>query len=204
MKTTKYALLFAICFAVGFILSRTHILSKETSSEAIESPPPSALTNEDAPPVSYKKTEWDNLIPESWNPEKTIEASGLNQFSDNDARRAEKIIKAIAEEWKNAPVNEQLNGQQIKIAGFVAPLEWENEKELKDFLLVPYFGACIHVPPPPANQIIYIKPEKPIKEIRAMDTIWVYGTIYVEKTDSGNMGVSGYRMKIDKVEPYRE
>jgi hypothetical protein len=59
------------------------------------------------------------------------------------------------------------------------------------------------MPPPPANQIIYVKMDKPLKGIHSMDAIWAYGTIFVEKNDSGSMGASRYTMKIDRVEPYK-
>jgi hypothetical protein len=114
----------------------------------------------------------------------------------------EKAYEDFMAEWVKAPVNESMNGQRIRIPGFIAPLDWENDAELKEFLLVPYFGACIHLPPPPANQIIYVKMGKSLKGIRSMDAIWAYGTVYIEKNDSGSMGASGSRMKMDKVEPY--
>jgi hypothetical protein len=120
----------------------------------------------------------------------------------DDDPRVEKAFEAFVVEWANAPVNEAMNGQRIRIPGFIAPLDWGNNAELKEFLLVPYFGACIHLPPPPANQIIYVKMGKALKGMHAMDAIWAYGTISVEKNDSGSMGSSGYSMKIDKVESY--
>ncbi len=56
-------------------------------------------------------------------------------------------------------VRNELNGSKVKIPGFVIPLEGD-DKAVTEFLLVPYFGACIHVPPPPPNQIIYVKFKK--------------------------------------------
>lgn len=155
-----------------------------------------------APEPAYRETQWAELVPESWHPEKLFEGLDLDSVSDSDPR-VQKIFEAFMEEWKNAPANEKMDGQLIKIPGFIAPLDWEGDTELKEFLLVPYFGACIHLPPPPPNQIIYVKLEKPLKGLRAMDTIWAYGTISIEKNDSGSMGASGYSMKVDKVESYQ-
>src|SRR4029453_11969102 len=55
-----------------------------------------------------------------------------------------------------APVVESLGGKRVHIGGYVVPLSFEATR-VTDFLLVPFVGACIHVPPPPANQIIYVK-----------------------------------------------
>jgi hypothetical protein len=161
----------------------------------------SAPTGVNASPSEYRNTEWEELVPKTWRPNLAFDGLDLENLPDNDPR-VEKAYEAFMAEWAKAPVNEAVNGQRIKIPGFIAPLDWENDVALKEFLLVPYFGACIHLPPPPANQIIYVKMEKSLKGIRAMDAIWAYGTIYVEKNDSGSMGASGYSMTIDKVEPY--
>ena len=54
-----------------------------------------------------------------------------------------------------------LNGQYVKLPGYVVPLESDAGGLLSEFLLVPYYGACIHVPPPPSNQIVYVRLNKP-------------------------------------------
>ena len=72
---------------------------------------------------------------------------------------------------------------------------------IKEFLLVPYFGACVHSPPPPANQIIHVLPQSVPKSIRSMDPVWISGKLVREKTDS-YMGAAGYRMQALLVEPY--
>jgi hypothetical protein len=151
--------------------------------------------------TAYSEVEWTELVPSSWRPEKLFEELNLDELADNDPR-AIKALQAIEAEWRNAPTNPDLKGRRIKIPGFVAPLDWDAADRLKEFLLVPYFGACIHVPPPPANQIIYIAMNKELAGIRSMDTVWVYGVLDVEKHDSGAMGAAGYSMRPDKVELY--
>jgi hypothetical protein len=89
----------------------------------------------------------------------------------------------------------------VRIPGFVVPLEDTNDG-LKEFLLVPYFGACIHSPPPPANQIIHVLPRTPAKGLRSMDTVWISGPVAVTRTDS-YMGVSGYRIEATASRPTR-
>jgi hypothetical protein len=150
---------------------------------------------------SYRELRWEELMPPSWNPQKLFDTLKLDELSDDDPRAA-KALEAFAEEWRNAPANKELQGKRIKIPGYVAPLDWENASGLKEFLLVPYFGACIHVPPPPANQIIHITMDTPLKKIGSMAAVWVYGELLLEMNDSGLMGASSYRMKPDKVEAY--
>lgn len=97
-------------------------------------------------------------------------------------------------------VREELNGSQVKIPGFVIPLEG-NENTLTEFLLVPYFGACIHVPPPPPNQIIYVKfPQgAPVQEL--WDVVYLIGTL---KTQSINHELAqvGYMLEGTRIEAY--
>jgi hypothetical protein len=66
---------------------------------------------------------------------------------------------------------------------------------------VPYFGACIHTPPPPANQIVHVTLKKPWS-LRAMDAVWVSGPLAVRR-GSSDMGASGYALAAETVEPYR-
>ncbi len=69
------------------------------------------------------------------------------------------------------------------------------------FLLAPYFGACIHMPPPPANQVIHGVTDNPVAGFRTMDTARVSGEIEASRSING-FGNAGYRMKVSRVEPY--
>jgi hypothetical protein len=66
---------------------------------------------------------------------------------------------------------------------------------------VPYFGACIHSPPPPANQIVHVSGARAPKGLRAMDAVWVTGVLKAQRLDSA-MGVSGYQIQGAQVERY--
>lgn len=96
----------------------------------------------------------------------------------------------------------ELNGKNVRIGGYVVPLDFEATK-IKEFLLVPFVGACIHVPPPPANQIIYVKVAKGFDVSGAFDPVTVIGTI---KTDVAFTGLAdaGYTMDAEIVEPRKE
>jgi hypothetical protein len=100
----------------------------------------------------------------------------------------------------DAPIVKGLNGKLVKIPGFVVPLEGDNETTT-EFLLVPYFGACIHVPPPPANQIVYVKFSEAVPIDNLYDAVWVTGTLTTERWE-GDLATVGYSLLGTNVSPY--
>lgn len=147
----------------------------------------------------YREIKWDELISPSWNPEAIIKSMNLDMMLDSDPR-AIAAMERLRQEWDNAPGNPAIEGAEVKLAGFVVPLEREGNA-LREFLLVPYFGACIHVPPPPANQTVYVVAKKPAKDTATMDAVWVSGKISQYRMRT-RMGAIGYRLDADLVEPY--
>ena len=150
---------------------------------------------------TFREIKWDDLVPKDWDPLKQFKNINFSLMNDSDPR-ANEMLQRMRETWDNAPTNNDMDGASVRIPGYLVPLE-ETKAGLKEFLLVPYFGACIHTPPPPANQIIYVKTEKPAKGFHSMDTVWVSGTLKTLRSDS-YMGASGYRMDATVVEPYIE
>jgi len=148
----------------------------------------------------YKRISWDDLIPPGWDPGQVFDSLNFAEMADNDPR-VDQALEKFKKLWDEAPTNPALQGQAVKIPGFVASLDFSGQDELKEFLLVPYFGACIHVPPPPANQIIHVTVEKPRRGIRSMDMVTVSGRLTLEKTEAV-MGNSGYSLKAESLEPY--
>jgi len=67
---------------------------------------------------------------------------------------------------------------------------------------VPYFGACIHLPPPPPNQIIHVFASQPIARKFNMRPIWAHGTLETAATTT-DLGATGYSMRADEIQPYR-
>ncbi len=107
---------------------------------------------------------------------------------------------------------EELNGQRVRMPGYLLPLEVSATK-VTEFLLVPYIGACIHVPPPPPNQIIYVKigQDKSYKTKNLYEPVWVTGVIAAKSMEKelylvdGSAGVDiGYSMQANRIEPYKE
>ena len=92
------------------------------------------------------------------------------------------------------------DGERVRLPGYVLPLDFAGTS-IQEFLLVPYVGACIHVPPPPPNQIVYVKIEEGI-EVRGMfEPVWVTGT-FDTASISNELADIGYRIDAELVEPY--
>ncbi len=107
---------------------------------------------------------------------------------------------------------EGLNDQRVRIPGYLLPLE-VSAKKVTEFLLVPYIGACIHVPPPPPNQIIYVKivQNKSYQSRNLYDPVWVTGVITAKSMEKnlylvdGSADVDvGYSIQANIIEPYKE
>jgi hypothetical protein len=90
------------------------------------------------------------------------------------------------------------NGKQIRIAGFVVPLSFD-QTETSEFLLVPYVGACIHVPPPPPNQIILVRSREPVEVGTPFDPVCVTGEIQAPDLMIGIGGVQSARGELVSV-----
>lgn len=144
---------------------------------------------------------WDDLIPADWNPEGFLSSLKLDELEDGDPRAME-ALQRMREEWDRAPLVERMAGARVRIPGFVVPLETDG-RTIREFLLVPYFGACVHVPPPPANQLIHVIPDEPLPAGWNMLPVWVNGVMAIGRTDS-EMGVAGYRLRAVKVEEYED
>jgi uncharacterized protein len=144
---------------------------------------------------------WEALVPANWDPFKDFKDINLQNLDDGDPKTIA-LMKRLREAWDNAPNNPEIVGQLVRLPGFVVPLE-DSKEGLKEFLLVPYFGACIHSPPPPANQTVHVLPRIPAKGLRSMDTVWITGTVSSIRTDS-YMGAAGYRIEAAAVAPYQE
>jgi hypothetical protein len=151
---------------------------------------------------AYQEVDWDELIPDGWRKQVILEMARMRRFAnaaDGDPK-AEEAYAKLKKTWDAAPIVKSMIGKKVRIPGYVVPLDAERMQS-SDFLIVPYFGACVHSPPPPANQIIMIIPPKGTRT-KTMDAIWVEGTLGEERTFS-DVGTSAYVIRADKVTPYR-
>ena len=118
-----------------------------------------------------KEITWSNLVP--W----------TNVFTPNEVK-----------------FNKKLDGKTVKIPGYIVPLDHIGFGVV-EFMLVPFIGACIHVPPPPPNQLIYVTTEKPWDAMTLWEPIWVTGTIIV-KAQTNIWAETGYQISADEIEFY--
>lgn len=98
-------------------------------------------------------------------------------------------------------VVEELDGARVRIPGYVLPFEYSESGNIAEFLLVPYFGACIHTPPPPPNQIVYVTAEKPVPLGDQWEAIWAIGVLRA-KRNMNDLGDAAYTLEIEAWETY--
>lgn len=149
-----------------------------------------------------EELEWETLIPEGFSLESlfgNLEDPGtLDDLDPQASLYMDQMMAALA----SAPVVPEMAGKMIKIPGFVVPVQGDGIN-VTEFFLVPYFGACIHVPPPPSNQIIYVRFEPGTKVDNLYDAIWVTGKLSTE-TITHDLASSGYSLEAFVIEPYEE
>jgi uncharacterized protein len=99
-------------------------------------------------------------------------------------------------------VNMELEGKEIRIPGFVVPLELDDAGNVTEFFLVPYFGACIHVPPPPPNQMLYVRMKQGIKLDSMYSAYWITGKLSA-RTRATRLGSAAYMLAGTEFEEYK-
>ena len=149
-----------------------------------------------------RELDWEELMPEDWDPLTGLEAllgDDIQNLEDGSAQ-ADRLMNAYQDAVRSAPVVGELDGENVRLPGFVVPLDFEGT-EISEFLLVPYFGACIHVPPPPSNQIVYVKTVAayPLQEL--FDPVWVTGVLST-RAHLNDVGDAGYTIQATIIEPY--
>ena len=110
---------------------------------------------------------------------------------------------ALPDEIMTGRVVPEMGGTSGRIPGFVVPLKTTQDMRILEFFLVPYYGACIHVPPPPPNQIIHVKYKKGFKLEALYDPVWIEGTLEIERTENG-IASSSYSIIAADVTPYEQ
>ncbi|MEM1346760.1 MAG: DUF3299 domain-containing protein [Pseudomonadota bacterium] len=140
--------------------------------------------------------DWGDLIPESENGTHYDEMRtimGIIEHSD---------LTSGFFQNRDASVTTEYNGQRVRLPGFMVPLDFQNEG-VTVLLLVPYVGACIHVPPPPPNQIVLVRATKPYGATGYFQAIYVTGTIAATAKPMGLADV-GYEITEAEIEPYED
>ena len=147
---------------------------------------------------------WEDLVPNDY-----VFMNPLDKLSDeeyyaltDDSEKTQELMDQVKQLMDFAPIVDELDGKTVRISGYAVPLDYD-EQNVREFLLVPYFGACIHVPPPPGNQTVYVTSEEGLEMQGLWDPISVVGkleTVHV----SSDLAEAGYSIAANDVEPYKE
>jgi hypothetical protein len=149
-----------------------------------------------APAVEkFLELEWDDLLPAK---ERAALSDAMPPQHDYLGEEGPPAMQS-----GSAAVNASLNNTKVKIPGFIVPLKMQADQSIEEFFLVPYFGACIHTPPPPPNQIVFVKLARKIPMDSMYTPVWVSGTLKTQSKGT-RLGASAYSLDGVKVEPYTE
>jgi hypothetical protein len=160
----------------------------------------------------YKTIEWTDLMPKADLLALMEPPEELNNIEDGslDDQLSSQVFNALSlagdsryqQALVSTNVRSEYNQQKIRIAGFVVPITAEGQM-VTEFFLVPYYGACIHVPPPPPNQLIFSQFSKSIKIDDIYYPYWVEGTLSTTLTEN-DLAISAYSLNIDNMSKYTE
>lgn len=162
---------------------------------------------------AFKTVEWTDLMPKEdldalLNPPSYITDVEDGSFEDQISNQIQNTLEAASDDrYQQALVSSQvvpeMDGQPIRIPGFIVPLEFNDDQTVTQFFLVPYFGACIHVPPPPPNQIIFVNYPQGLKQDELYDPFWISGILKTTLINN-EMATAAYTMQMQSFEIYTE
>jgi hypothetical protein len=161
--------------------------------------------------VSHSTIEWTDLIPPDdlaalMNPPEDLQniedGSEFDQISNQiQAAVSQANDSRYQQALSSTQVRPEYNNKAIRIAGFLVPLRFGEDNSITEFFIVPYFGACIHVPPPPPNQLIFGKFPAGFELDALYDPFWIEGTLSTQIIEN-EMATAAYSIKIDQITEY--
>lgn len=134
---------------------------------------------------------WDDLIPPGVPYSEIIAEGELDEEND--------YWRPIFDE-NSTKLNPAIADAYIKMPGFIIPIDISADG-VTSFILVPYVGACIHVPPPPPNQLVFVTTKVPWPSERLWEAVWVTGTMQ-NKVQYTEVADTGYELEADWIEIY--
>lgn len=171
------------------------------------------LTKTPLPPSAFTIVEWTELIPEEElnayiNPPDYIDEIEDGSLADQLNSNIQNSTPSIEEDsYQQALIStniiEEMDGRAVKIPGFIVPLEFNDDQIVTQFFLVPYFGACIHMPPPPPNQIIFINYPQGLTVDSIYEAFWISGVLSTSIIEN-EMGKAAYTMEMQSFEIYND
>ena len=185
-----------------------------SNSSQIDNKPSAISGKHHHGPIQYQQIEWTDLMPKAdldalLNPPAYLDEVEDGSFEDKIASQIQAQLNVdLDDPYQQALVStnivEAMDKAFIRLPGFVVPLSFgESEFMITEFFFVPFFGACIHMPPPPPNQILYVNYPQGI-ELRALyDAFWVNGQLSTELIEN-ETAKAAYQLKLHSIEPYYE
>lgn len=147
---------------------------------------------------SARKLTWEELVPEG-------EEARLVELYKKQAAERGKIEEGsagdVAVQIGSFNTVAAFDGQRVRLPGYTVPFEYGANAKINEFLLVPYYGACLHAPPPPPNQTIYVTTEDAIQLADLAQAVWIEGTIRTV-TQNTALADAAYTFELDKIETY--
>jgi len=170
------------------------------AATAHAAPPPPAVGTP-APHPSADATRpgtisWEDLVPETARGSyKAGPPPAVHDYLSGESGLA-------AQQPQDFSVNTSLDGRRIRLPGFIVPLELDAEGRVTEFFLVPYYGACIHVPPPAPNQMLYVTYPQGLVLESMYAAYWISGRLATH-TRQSKLGAAAYALAASGVEAYR-
>ncbi len=161
-----------------------------------------AMATQEAAARGFREIGWEELMPEG-----------------EEERLAQLYQQQMAMLYSGGPIAEgsaadvmvqigtfntvkELNQTKVRIPGYTVPFEYGANAEITEFLLVPYYGACLHAPPPPPNQTVFAMADEPIKLRDLAQAVWIEGTMYTQ-TQESELADAAYTLRVERVETYQ-
>ena len=161
----------------------------------------------------YRTIEWIDLMPQDdldalMNPPEYLD--DIEDGSDDDLISNQLMLatdQASDDRYMQAltstRVMSEFDNLNIRLPGFIVPLEFDAQLNVTRFFLVPFFGACIHVPPPPPNQIVYGIFEQGLKLEALYEPVWLTGRLTATLTEN-DVATAAYAMEVTSVVKYAD
>jgi len=160
---------------------------------------------------AYRTIEWIDLLPDEDLDALLNPPEYLNEIEDGSVEdQIGNLVQMAFEPSSDSRYEQALvstnvisafDGQAVRLPGFIVPLEFDDNLVVTEFFLVPYFGACLHVPPPPPNQIVYVKYEGGVELTSLEQPFWVSGLLTTD-SEVNDMAHAAYSLVASDVVVY--
>lgn len=210
-KNCKLIVAYILCILLGLTLGFVYVKSQSTFSRwfSFEVKPYQSSDIDLQNRVQAFDTttlQWSQLLPDN---EKLV----LDKYQQGQANTTRDIVDNILlslqastdKEYKSAMIStnsvDTFDGHAVSIAGFIVPIDYAQDQSLINIFIVPYFGACLHFPPPPPNQIIFAQLDKGFTDFDISQAYRLNGILH-QGLFEDPLGTSAYILDVLSIEPY--